>query len=267
MTSRLDHTIVIPPSSPEQNWARSVSPCTPTRLFGLSPLSPSPPSLPSPSKLFEEFGLGPQNNPPSPKSPLARTVEKTAALRATAEKPLQNESSSKTGRPGSSKAKTVRNRKGSKSQETQNKIITGRVAKATAVSKTKDTSVSKAKAGVKKSKTGSQNENIKPTKEAEAEAKKVADSEGLNLEEALKRRLDWTPPRVSDLISVDVHSPSQSSGTKLSFGAALSNYHYDRENSLSESAHPSKEGNPTKRRRLEVCLSELLDFTLILTDG
>ncbi|EED16565.1 conserved hypothetical protein [Talaromyces stipitatus ATCC 10500] len=265
MTSRLDHTIVIP-SSPEQNWARSVSPCTPTRLFGLPPMSISPPSLPSPSRLFEEIGLGQQKNPPSPKSPFSSAAGKTATSKAITENPSRNESSSKRGRPGSSEAKTAGSRKNSKSQETRNKILTGRVAKpttvskakATAASKSKDTSVVKAKAGTKKSKPASQNKKDKLAEEAEAEAKEVADAEGLNLEEALKRRSDWTPPKALSLVSIDEDTPSQGSGTKLSFGDVLRDYHYNRENSSCEPAQPSKEGNPTKRRRLELVEFEVL---------
>lgn len=248
MASKFDHTIVIPPSSPEQNWARSVSPCTPARLFGLSPLSSSPPSLLSPSKLFEEVRLGTQNDP---KSPLVQVAGKAAASIATAEIPLVSDHFTKTGRPGSLKAKTVRNRKSSKSQETQNKILTGRVAKATATSKTKDTTVSKSKSGTKKTKAAGKSEDEKLAKEAEA--KKVADSEGLNLEEALKRRSDWTPPKASAVIPLDEDSPSGNSVAKASFGDALRDYHYSRENSVSEVMPSRKEGNPTKRRRLEVC--------------
>lgn len=243
MASKLDHTIVIPPSSPEQNWARSVSPCTPARLFGLSPLSPSPPSLLSPSRLFEDVRLGTQNDPLSPKSPLVKVTGKAAASTAIAETPLVSKHFTKTGRPGSSKAKTVRNRKSSKSQETQNKILTGRVAKAT--------TASKSKAGTKKTKAVGRNQDEQIAKEAGA--RKVADSEGLNLEEALKRRSDWTPPKASSVILLDEDSPSASNGPKPSFGDALRDYHYSRENSVSEAIPPRKEGNPTKRRRLEVC--------------
>lgn len=252
MASKFDHTVVIPPSSPEQNWARSVSPCTPARLFGLSPLSPSPPSLISPSKLFEEVRLGTQNDP---KSPLVQVAGKAAASTTTAETPLISEHFTNTGRPGNLKAKTVRNRKSSKSQETQNKILTGRVAKATTASKTKDTTVSKSKAGTEKAKTAEQKQD---SLAKEAEAKKFLESEGLNLEEALKRRSDWTPPKASAVILLDEDSPSGNNGAKASFGDALRDYHYSRENSVSEVLPSKKEGNPTKRRRLEVCLIGIL---------
>ncbi|KUL88509.1 hypothetical protein ZTR_05471 [Talaromyces verruculosus] len=252
MASKFDHTIVIPPSSPEQNWARSVSPCTPARLFGLSPLSPSPPSLLSPSKLFEEVRLGTQNDP---KSPLVQVAGKAAASITTAETPLISENFTKTGRPGNSKAKMVRNRKSSKSQETQNKILTGRVAKATTESKTKDTTVSKSKAGTKKTKTGEQKQD---SLAKEAEAKKVPESEGLSLEEALTRRSDWTPPKASAVILLDEDSPSGNNGAKASFGDALRDYHYSRENSVSEMIPSRKEGNPTKRRRLELVEYEVM---------
>ncbi|QGA20394.1 hypothetical protein EYB26_008096 [Talaromyces marneffei] len=258
MASKFDNTIVIPASSPEQNWARSVSPCTPSRLFGLSPLSPSPPSLLSPSKLFDEVRLKMQNDQPSPKSPLGKVSKKATAPITTAGTPIVSEHFTQTARSGSSKAKTIRNRKSSKSQEGQNKILTGRVAKATATSKAKDTTGSKLNAGTKKTKTTSNSQDDKPTKEAET--KKVVDSEGPNLEEALKRRSDWTPPKASvpAIISLDEDSPSGNCGAKTSFGYSLRDYHYSRDNSVSEAILPRKEGNPTKRRRLELVESEIL---------
>jgi hypothetical protein len=205
--------------------------------------------------LFNEVRLGTQVEQQSPKSPLVKVAGKAAASAVTAETPLVSEHFTRTGRPGSSKAKTVRNRKNSKSQETQNKTLTGRVAKATIASNAKDTTVSKSKVGTKKTKAAGQNQNEQFAKEAEA--RKAAESERLNLEEALKRRSDWTPPKASAVISLDEDSPSGNSGAKASFGVALRNYHYSRENSVSEMIPPRKEGNPTKRRRLEVCATRI----------
>lgn len=250
--SSIIETIVIPPSSPEQNWARSVSPCTPARLFGLPPLSSSPPPLVSPSKLFEEIRVGTQNDSKSPLVPVARRA--TASI-VTAETPVVSEHFTKTGRLGSSNAKTVRNRKSSTSQGPQNKILTGRVAKATTSSKAKGTTISKFKSEINKTKAIGKNEGEKLAKEAEA--KKVADSEGLNLEEALKRRSDWTPPKASAVVSLDEDISAGNSGVEASFGDALRDYHYSRENSVSEVMLPRKEGNPTKRRRLEVCITRV----------
>lgn len=197
--------------------------------------------------MFEEVRLGTQNDP---KSPLVQVAGKAAASIATTETPLISEHFTKTARPGSSKAKTVRNRKSSKSQETRNKILTGRVAKPTTASKAKDTTAPKSKAGTKKTKAASKSEDEKLAKGAEA--KTVADSEGLNLEEAMKRRSDWTPPKASAVISLDEDSPCGNTVAKASFGDALRDYHYSRENSISEAIPSRKEGNPTKRRRLEV---------------
>lgn len=250
MASKFDHTIVIPPSSPEQNWARSVSPCTPARLFGLPPLSPSPPLLLSPSKLFEDARIG---SPNDPKSPLIQVAGKATASIATGDTSSVSDHFTKSGRTAISKPKPVRIRKSSKSQETQNKTLTGRVSKATATSK--------AKVGTKKTKAESGNEYGKLTNEAET--RKVANPEGLNLEEALKRRSDWTPPKAPAVILLDKDSSSQSSCAKASFGDALRDYHYSRENSVSEVIPSTKEGNPTKRRRLEVCLARIVVVAIL----
>lgn len=243
MTSNLD-TIVIPSSSPEQNWARSVSPCTPTRLFGLPPLSPSP-SLTPPSDLFEDFASERRNKPRSLDSPLTRDVVNTASSKMDTETDNADKTfkaAIKTRRSGTLKTKTSRSSKGVKSQEPQNKILKGRVAKASSVSKS-DKSIDQGKVAV---------QDEKLTHMTEHKAKKGANLERLNLEEALKRRLDWTPPRSSCLLPCEEGSAFHNSGTKPSFSDALRDFQYNRENSLSEMLQPRIEDNPTKRRRVEV---------------
>ncbi|OKL56385.1 hypothetical protein UA08_08334 [Talaromyces atroroseus] len=237
MTSNLE-AIVIPSSSPEQNWARSVSPCTPARLFGLPPLSSSPPSLPQPSEVLKSVVTGQSEL----QSPLTRNIAKANALLSTIDKHNTNEPSTRAVQLGTSKAKTARNRKTAKPQETQNKILKGRVAKA-AVSKAKPIADDK-------NTTNSQQKDVSNTPKADRE--RTLDLEGLNLDEALRRRLDWTPPKSAPVISLDEDSVSQSSCTNTSFGDILRDYHYNRKSSLPESMPTRKEGKATKRRRLEL---------------
>lgn len=128
----------------------------------------------------------------------------------------------------------------------------------------KATSVLISNPELNKTKVKGKNEDDKLAKEAEA--KKVADLEGLNLEEALKRRSDWTPPKASAVISLDEDITAGNSALKASFGDALRDYHYSRENSVSELMPLRKEGNPTKRRRLEVCIISIFVLQVSLTN-
>ncbi|CRG90196.1 Structure-specific endonuclease subunit slx4 [Talaromyces islandicus] len=245
MTAHPD-IIVIPSSSPEQNWARSVSPCTPERLFDLPPRRSSPISLPSPSELFEILSTKPRAKSPKLQSPLREDVGKAnlpitkTKIRSTTAKEKESLPCQKDSISSAPKPKTTRTRKSAKPETTKNKTITGRVAKST---------VSKAKIVDTNGDTSIHGSARTPLEEAQT--RKNVNLDDLNLEEAIKRRLDWTPPKSSPLFPPDNNdNPTK---TDSGFGGLLHDYRYNREKDAADNLASVGEGaNPTKRRRIEL---------------
>ncbi|KAH8700324.1 hypothetical protein BGW36DRAFT_126892 [Talaromyces proteolyticus] len=250
-------TIIIPSSSPEQNWARSVSPCTPERLLGILSHDSSPPSLFSSSRLFKpptatkrraisqasqsplREEIGKENLPitNTKKSASSKNGDKPKTVRKKGGEPEVSKES--TPKPRT----TARNRKGAKQEEAKNKTITGRVAK-NAAPKAKDSS---GKEIILLDMTG------KEAPQRKARARNNLELHGLNLEEAIKRRLDWTPPKSTPFFPIDNGDITQDTGNASMFSGLFHDYSFRRvKSSIDDHAPSGTDGLPTKRRRIEL---------------
>ena len=92
--------------------------------------------------------------------------------------------------------------------------------------------------------------------------------EALNLDEALRRRRDWTPPTETALHPVssvnDEQNTAQVPNTsiKSDFGSILTDYNYCESVSDSRELSASSEGGPTKRRKIELVDPQVSGRTL-----
>lgn len=124
------------------------------------------------------------------------------------------------------------------------------------------------KGRVSKGDSGKVSESVKQTaallelSESQDSSKKAPNNwekEGLQLEEATKRRLDWTPTKDSavQVINLDGDedgAPSREVSGRRSFGDLFSSYGFNGESRLSqETTKRTDNGGPTKKRRIEVC--------------
>jgi hypothetical protein len=273
--SATPNVIVIPSSSPDRIWARSISPCTPERLLGFSPRSSSPPSMLSPSKLFET------HSPPHRQNAVAATAEtlplreevgrenipivnnqqeneaggkaKRASRKAPANQqkktgetePVSKDPPSKAAKKTTAATKRVRSQKAKKSEETGNKTLKGRVAKP---------GNGKVTDSMEKTVTS---ESIELDSSRDAARKGgVPEHDDLDLGEAVKRRLDWTPPKNTEyrVIDLDEDEPISTKGADSSrgFGGLLLDYRFDEEHHIPSHVQRIGDGHPTKRRRIEV---------------
>lgn len=139
------------------------------------------------------------------------------------------------------KAKRVRARNSKKSEDTGTKVLDGKIVKSS-TSKTKD---------------AKRRTSPRIGEETPGElAGKTEDvpQDYLNLDEALKRRIDWTPPKNTHPHIVDLEDDDDAVGIeKTSFGNILSDYRFSEHNSIPEDRALVKENShPMKRRRIEV---------------
>jgi hypothetical protein len=200
----------------------------------------------SPSELFEFLSTKPRAKPPKSQSALREDVGKAnlpitkTKIRATTSKEKNAPPCQKDSKSSVSKPKTTRSRKSAKPETTKNQTITGRVVKST-VSKTKDIDTNE----------DTPIDGRARTPPEEAQTRKNVNLDDLNLEEAIKRRLDWTPPKSSPFFPPDNNGnlPKMDSG----FGGLLHDYRYNRETGVADNlASVGEKTNPTKRRRIEV---------------
>ncbi|GFG28017.1 structure-specific endonuclease subunit slx4 [Aspergillus udagawae] len=265
--------IIILSSSPDQiSFHSPAEPkCDPEKVFGLSPVSSSPSPLPSPSELFQppvrsQFFKAQDGNDGSSRTAKeeSETGTKSKALAASRRKtaarggrqmlakeqftnesltlfdhseppiPKHNECTSKK-EIGSKKKRTDA---ANKRTTSKNKTITGKVAKSgiTETAKSED----KTKELV--------TSDVSPGKSS---ANKLElEKDGLQLEVAMKRRLDWTPTkdtgkRAVELVDID--------NDKTRFGSLLSEYGFLKAATDSQGDLKLSDGGaPTKRRRLEL---------------
>lgn len=154
---------------------------------------------------------------------------------------------SKTAKRTTAATKKAHSQKSKKSEEAGNKILKGRVAKADG---------GKAIEVAEKTITS---DNIQlDLSAAGARKPSVFEPEGLNFEEALKRRLDWTPPKNTECEVIDLDGGDDTASTKdgygsRGFGDRLLDYRFKDKSGISQD-HVQKigDGHPTKRRRIEV---------------
>lgn len=145
-----------------------------------------------------------------------------------------------------------RKRKTSKSKETGNMTLAGKVTKASGDSQ------------AKKSKTGRKGASAPAEETEEKESNVLEKDEELHLQGAMRRRLDWTPPRETvpadaTTTESDGHDAKQPNSPSMGgFGKLLSDFNYAGSASESRTIPPNTDGaGPTKRRRIEVCTSAI----------
>ncbi|GIJ99237.1 5'-flap endonuclease [Aspergillus viridinutans] len=262
--------IIVLSSSPDQIPSHSPAEpkCDPEKVFGLSPVSSSPSPLRSPSEPFQppmrsRFFKTQAGNDGSSRTAkeesetskdLAASRRKTAArggrqIRAKEQStneaqtlfghseppiPKHDECTSKKG-TGSKKKRTDA---ANKRTTSKNKTITGKVAKsgitetAQSEDKTKEPVTS----------------DVLPGKSS---ANKLElEKDGLQLEVAMKRRLDWTPTKDTGKRAVGLDDIDDD---KTRFGSLLSEYGFLKAATDSQGDLKHSDGGaPTKRRRLEL---------------
>lgn len=285
MTSSADVIILSSSPSPPQR-APAESTHETQLVVGVPPPAASPPSLPSPSELFQlpsrsRFFPSPSVHKDVVKKKKSRADTKTASSDRSEKdapaKPRQKaKKAPKQQKPGAlcelqpdfldSKKNVAkkpagpqegRPRSSTKSKEKKkeqgNMTLAGKVTKTSNESSTKSSSKSGGKIsatrdsaaeGPEKSRTGKQNALEK--------------DEELHLDVAMRRRLDWTPPRETaryDNHAIDDDGLTEDCDKRPEGGLGKVLSHYSYSGSASETrdtAAKASGGGPTKRRRIEV---------------
>lgn len=177
--------------------------------------------------------------------PKGNQPAKTKSMRNGAEKP---------------KGKAVKPRQSSKAGDTGNKVLKGKVSKAS-------------RSSVEESR-----DDLKPEKISGKDVvvldEPVAHTDDLQLVEAVRRRLDWTPTKDTRTVAegcLDASSTENDSHGSGDFGGLLKNFRFSelrRENAQGDTQSLGViEGGPTKRRRIDVCCPFLHLLGFLLTCG
>ncbi|PLB34342.1 protein slx4 [Aspergillus candidus] len=277
--------VIVVSSSPERMPCRTPSgppAYDPERLFGLSPREYSSPSVQSPSELFrvelqsrsfstknQADGAQPDANETSRETANAgkanesgrktkskpqgvgekRRGRKPKVTRDEPDAPAEVESSVAEINVKTSEANTSTKKKrsvGSKKQtKSANKTLTGRIAKSGTVTTIEP---SKADCCPSTPKSSSEQRVVEGTDDWQ--------NDGLQLEPAMKRRLDWTPVKnttksASETV-VELEEVSHSAKNS-GFGGLLSGYGFNGVSDTSrDTPNVAEEAGPTKRRRIEL---------------
>ncbi|EAW11435.1 protein slx4 [Aspergillus clavatus NRRL 1] len=275
--------IVLSSSSPDHipSQTPAQSNYNPEKLFGLSPLSPSPPPLPSPSELFQPPTRSRFFKAQDEKAVVSSNTKQDSNTVAKANKPnatKRKAAASATGRSKKSKedqtkgdtqtvirgsnnalmkldeeapkkepkARKKRSDAGVKRTLAKNRTITGKVAK----SGSTQTDVT----GLKAEEPVTFEPYLRKTDIEKAETRDIDD---LQLDAAMKRRLDWTPTKDTrkQLVALDMvdGEPDQNR-----FGNLVSGYGYSNTSSdLEANSKRLEDGAATKRRRIELVESRV----------
>lgn len=291
--------VILPSSSPVPTFAKSPTPVSysPEKLFGLSPRDDSSPSLLSPTALFRSSSHSAQAQSKSSRDgsgasdkkqrtqkngggsalvtsaayeeleerPRRKVKEVAQGKKTTAVNPGQPSLEAIAGRIDKpAEEKKTRKRNTSKRQEPGNKTLKGRVSKAGS------------------GKANSSDKAAAPLlgQSVIEDVSNSADSwekEGLQLDVATKRRLDWTPTKDSRGSMTDLIDGMDGTGHDMtglqalscrpSFSSLMSTYGFEGENYPSQDSIPrtSDEG-PTKRRRIEVCCGRITSLRCYSTN-
>ncbi|KAB8258990.1 structure-specific endonuclease subunit slx4 [Aspergillus pseudonomiae] len=247
----------------------------PVKLFDLSPPSSSPSPVRSPSELFQlptrsrffEVETPSRNKEnKTPKEPPARKLHSSSKSKSTSleDKPKRrgrkpaSESQTVLSGPGpaglaqegtpkkTTGARTKRVDNEGKRGKAANKIITGRVAKS---GNAQTKSLQEKIMDVSTPKAVSQS---KPSGEAVD-----LGNDGLQLEAAVKRRMDWTPTKDTTVQTVGLSQEEVAEANPKSFGSLLSEYGFSDVSSACSDGRNFGNGVPTKRRRIELVDSRL----------
>ncbi|PWY73783.1 hypothetical protein BO94DRAFT_538825 [Aspergillus sclerotioniger CBS 115572] len=266
--------VLILSSSPEHNPVRTPAPpaYNPEKLFGLSPIDTSTTPLQSPSELFQPpthsrfFKIKKQVDGPYQKkvnkTPNTSTNDESAVLaidgEPVAEKPKRRGRPRKelTKAPGESEPIVA-----GKKKDASKKSTTGAPKKRETTTK-RSTPANRtisgriAKAGSSQPKGAKEQDNCPSTPRASSAPKATEalewDDDGLQLEQAMARRLDWTPTqnKTKQIIELDGRPGSDDNGS--GFGNLLSEYGFNGATAPASDYVASEDGGPTKRRRIEL---------------
>ncbi|KAJ1705441.1 structure-specific endonuclease subunit slx4 [Aspergillus flavus] len=269
--------VIVLSSSPDRipNGSPVLPAHDPAKLFDLSPPSAAPSPVRSPSELFQIFTRSrffeletPSRNKENktPKEPPVRKVNTTSKAKSASsqDKPKRrgrkpaSESQTVLGDSGlaglaqqSAPKKTAGARKkrvdseGKRGKAT-NRTIMGRVAKSGNV---------QAKPPQEKIMDVSTPNALPPTKPASGVVSLEID--GLQLETAMKRRIDWTPTKDTTARTVESSQQEVAEANPQSFGSLLSEYGFNDISSAQSDVRNLGDDGPTKRRRIELVDSRL----------
>ncbi|PYH40899.1 protein slx4 [Aspergillus saccharolyticus JOP 1030-1] len=243
MTATAD--VIVLSSSPEQQ-----SPIdTPAplkydaqKLFDLSPIDTTTAEVPSPSDLFQNPTRSRFFENEKQPSKRAKTTEtdKTGVTGAEAGQPKVPVK--KRGRP----KKKAEDSTTTKRATAPNRTIIGRVAKTSSSSLPIEGQADK--------KTNCSSTPQLSIKQNSADDACNWEKHGLELEQALKRRLDWTPLDGATKQSIGLDDTlHQESNDMRSFGTMLSEFGFGGTAASRAQGRVLEENGPTKRRRIEVC--------------
>ncbi|PYI01035.1 hypothetical protein BO78DRAFT_354437 [Aspergillus sclerotiicarbonarius CBS 121057] len=262
-------------SSPEHNPVRTPAPPAydPEKLFGLSPIDTSITPLQSPSELFQPpthsrfFKVGKQADEPGRKkvnkTPNTSTNDEPVVLTVdgepVADKPRRRGRPKKAPTKAPEESETV----ASKKKAASKKSTTGAPKKRTETTTKRTTSANRtisgrvAKAGSSQPKEAKEQDKPPSTPRASSAPKDTKEAldweqDGLQLEQAMTRRLDWTPTqnKTKRIIELDGRSRSDDNGS--GFGNLLSEYGFSGTATPTSDYVASENGGPTKRRRIEL---------------
>ena len=145
-----------------------------------------------------------------------------------------------------------RKRKSSKSKEPGNMTLAGKVTKASGDTQAQKSKTVKKGASATAEETGDKESNV------------LEVDEELHLQGAMRRRLDWTPPRETapadaTTAECDDHDAKLPNSPSMGgFGKLLSDFNYAGSASESRTVPLNTDGaGPTKRRRIEVCTTAI----------
>ncbi|PYH66469.1 protein slx4 [Aspergillus vadensis CBS 113365] len=267
--------VLVLSSSPERNPVLTPAPPAydPEKLFGLSPVDIETTPIPSPSELFcppthsrffevgnrvdESHRKGSRKNSsnltnddsavimleeePAADKPKRRGRPKKEQKKATEESGSVAGTEKTTAKKTTTGASKKRAEPATKRSKPANKTISGRVAKA----------------GSSQSKEAGEKAICPLTPPAALSQKTTKDvldweRDGLQLEPAMTRRLDWTPATNKAKEVVQLEGKSGPDDTMRGFGNLLSEYGFDGPAAPASDYVPSDNGGPTKRRRIEL---------------
>ncbi|KAE8133069.1 structure-specific endonuclease subunit slx4 [Aspergillus pseudotamarii] len=269
--------VIVLSSSPDRIPNRSsVQPAHDlVKLFDLSPPSASPSPVRSPSELFQLptrsrfFELETPSRNKENKTPQEPPVKKANAT-SNSKNASSEDKPKRRGRKPASESQTVRVSPGSgglaqesapkkatgarkkradnkgKCEKAANKTITGRVAKP---------GNAQTKPHQEKIMDVSTPKGLSQTKHAS----EVVDlgSDGVQLEAAVKRRMDWTPTKDTLAQTVELSQEEVAEANTKSFGSLLSEYGFNDVSSARSDVRNFGDDGPTKRRRIELVDSRL----------
>jgi hypothetical protein len=147
-----------------------------------------------------------------------------------------------------------RPRKTAKAKDPLNKTLAGKVTKASG-----DPPPKRPGKGVKAASLKSPPPGVVPEQSALKESNVLGKDAVLQLDEAMRRRLDWTPPRetareeIALVKDSDNKNESHNGNATVGFGKLLSDYNYSGiASNPRDLAQNSNVGRPTKRRRIDL---------------